>query len=400
MKILIFSEYYYPERFLIHEIAEKLVEAGHQVCVVTGKPNYGFPDGKVPAAYRDVDHETIHGVEVYRCNVFGRRKDVLSLILNYLSYVKNGWAVAKKLGADFDVVLCYQLTPVLQLIPAVKYSRKHHKKLVCYCLDLAPLSGEKRAKKIPVFFALYKGLARKLYRSCDYIGVTSKPFIEYLTRVHDISPEKVQYIPQHGPSVLLKSDLRKQYTGEIKILFAGNMGNGPRLETIIHAVDILRDRGVNGFGVVFVGEGSAKERLKQLVDSKDLGAYVTFLPSVPMDQMAPVYADADALIVTLRKGQITIPGKLQAYMYTGKPIIGAMDGAGRELIEEADCGICAEAENSADLADAMEQYILHHDEYVQKGENGRRFFADHFTLEIFNTALEALLVRAYTGETE
>ena len=110
-----------------------------------------------------------------------------------------------------------------------------------------------------------------------------------------------------------------------------------------------------------------------------------------MSEMETVYKTADALIVTLRKGQITVPGKVQAYMATGKPILGALDGSGKEMIEEVGCGRCANAEDIQGIALIMKDYIEHPNHFSDCGKRGREYFRSHFTLNAFTDSLVRIL---------
>lgn len=391
MKILVVCEYYAPERVLITEIAERLVQEGHSVTVLTGKPNYGMPGGKVLKEYRKRDVEEIGGVRILRCSVFGRGTNKVRLLLNYFSFMVNATRKAKRLSEEYDVVLCYQLTPIFQMHPAIRYCQAHHKRLLCYCLDLAPESGSMRIGKVPVVSTLYARYARWAYNQCDAIAVTSPTFVGYLHQKNGVPVEKLTYLPQHASPALLSQDLYHERGERAEFMFAGNIGNGPRLETIVKAAAKLVQDGEKCFHVTFIGDGSAKEKLKALVKERQLESHVSFRNGVPMDQMADVYRSADVLLVTLRKGQITIPGKLQAYMATGKPIIGAMDGSGCDLIEQVGCGTCARAEDAEGLARKMKEYIDKPEAYSGMGERGRQYFAEHFSLDKYITGMIGLL---------
>ena len=383
MNILVFSEYYYPERFLIHEITEELVKKGHSVTVVTGKPNYNFPNGKVPVAYRKIKYEEINGVKVYRCNVLGRGKNKIRLLLNYLSFACNAKRLSKKIANTFDVVYCYQLTPVTQLYPAIHYAKHYGIPLVCYCLDLAPLSGEKILEKLHLFRILYQKSSQKLYNSCDKILVTSRSFIEYLVKVNHIEKRKIGYLPQHAADYYCVSsqDISANNDHVFTFLFAGNIGFGPRLENFVYSAKILIDKGITNFRVIFVGDGSHKHALIDIVKQNELNDYILFFDGVPSSEMQLIYQQADVLLVSLRKGQITVPGKLQAYMSTGKPILGMLDGSGKDLIAEVDCGKCVSAEDYRTFSILMEEAVLHPDSLAQKGLNGRKYYMEHFLIE-------------------
>lgn len=399
MKILVFSQYYYPERFLVNSITAELVRRGNDVTVITGYPNY--PDGEIYQEYKDkkIKFEEIDGVKVYRANIIPRGKNRIKLFFNYMSYAKNAYKVAKKM-AGFDIVYCYQLTPVIQLKPAIKYAKKHNLKLVCYCLDLAPLSGSKLMRKFKMLNAYYSWQAKKLYKACDKIAVTSKSFIEYLNKINSVSMDKLVYLPQHAPEELYYSDLFKPLQERKTLMYAGNVGKGIGLKTIVLAVNELKKQGVSGFKIEICGDGNFKKDLKHLVDNMCLNELIEFFDGVAMSDVANVYKRADALLITLRKGQITVPGKLQAYMATGKPIIGALSGSGKDIIEEAKCGICVEAEDYMGLSVLIKEYVnnLEVNKYLIYGDNGKKYFLENFTLKTYVDGLEKILASEIYGD--
>lgn len=390
MKILIFCQYYYPERFLLNEIAPELARRGNEVTVITGIPNY--PEGKIYPGYEDEARmeEIIDGVNVIRCNIIPRGHNKVQLLANYFSYMIKANKKARKLKDEYDIVFLYQLTPIFQAYPAIKFAKTHNIKLLCYCLDLAPASGEDVAVKVHFLFAFYRYFSRWAYSNCNKIAVTSKGFVDYLNSIHSIGKDKIIYLPQHASDSLLYEDLTKTHSdGVVDFMFAGNIGYGARLDYVIEASEILKRKGMK-FRVNIVGDGSDKERLRSVVSDKHLNEYVFFFDSVPMSEMGKMYRMADALIVTLRKGQLTVPSKIQAYMATGKPILGAMDGSGKELIEEAQCGKCCPAEDVNGLAKLMGDYLSSPSKYALYGENGRDYFLKNFTLNIFCDSLEKL----------
>mgnify|MGYP004509439689 CR=1 FL=1 len=391
MKILIVSQYYFPEQFLINDITEELVKNGQSVTVITGLPNY--PSGVIDKRYKKIRCEIINGVNVQRCFVFPRGKNIFSLLLNYLSFVVFTSIKIFNLKNKYDIVLSYQLTPIFQLLPAILYSKISKNKLVCYCLDLAPKSGSAIIRKNilgKLLFSAYKLLSKKLYKSCDFICVTSESFIDYLHSNHEISLQSMGYLPQHAPSIFYNIDLEKKPNNIVDLLFAGNIGKGASLETIIYAAEIVCKHNSN-FLIHFVGDGSNKEYLVELVRKLNLQDYIKFYNSVTLSEMIKYYRAADALLVTLRKGQITVPGKLQAYMATGKPIIGAMDGSGKKLIEKARCGKCVCAEDIKGLALIIEGYIKKPESFKGFGENGKKYFENNFTLQLFCERLLCIL---------
>ena len=110
MKILLVTQFYYPERFSTTDIAEELVKLGNEVTVLTGKPNYGY--GYILKEYKKVKEENINGVKVLRVNLKPRKHSRISIIRNYLSFHRNAKRYVRKLDNDFDIVLSISLSPV------------------------------------------------------------------------------------------------------------------------------------------------------------------------------------------------------------------------------------------------------------------------------------------------
>jgi len=391
VKILIVSQYYYPEQFQINEIAPELVKRGHQVTVLTGLPNY--PKGDIFEGYENGlrREEIIDGVKVIRCNIIPRKHDPIHLVLNYYSFAKNGKKAALSLDGDFDVVICYQLSPVLMLEPAAAYAKKHKVPLICYCLDLWPESAQGMLKmnKGPIY-GYVKSLSKKLYTACDNISVTSRPFIDYFADMLGVEREKMTYIPQHADSSYLGLDMSAEDNGVADFMYAGNMGKGQTLDVLVRAVAELRDR--NDFVVHMVGDGSKKEELEELAQRLGVKDKFVFYGNQKREDMPAFYKKADALIITLRGNNFvgnTMPGKLQVYMTTRKPIFGAINGAANEVVSEADCGKCVAAGDFKGLAAIMAEYIDNPEKYSRAGENAKMYFEEHFTLDEYTDKLEA-----------
>lgn len=394
MKILIVTQYYYPEQFQINEIAPALVRRGHKVTVLCGLPNY--PMGKIYDGYKDLSkrEEIIDGVKIIRVKQKPRGRNPISLILNYWSFVKTANRRIDDLDNDFDVVLGYQLSPITSMLPAIRYSRNHHVPLLLYVLDLWPVSGFSHLplRNTPVHKWL-ANLSQKIYSFADRILVTSKPFIDYLNCTNDIALSKMGYLPQHADTTMLGMDLSGNSDNEIThFMYAGNMGAGQTLDVIIEAARNLGNR--KDYMIHFVGDGSCRQSLEKLVDDYNLNSVFKFHGNQSRADMPEYYRMADALLITLRGNNEvgnTMPGKLQMYMTTGKPIFGAINGAAKEVIEESKCGKCVNAGDSDGLAEIMRDYIDNKNQYSACGENARDYFKMNFTLERYINRLESEL---------
>ncbi len=398
MKILIVSQYYYPEQFQINEIAPKLAKRGHQVTVLTGLPNY--PKGEIYPGYENGKRreEVLEGVRVIRTEEHPRKSGAKNLIKNYVSFYKNASKAAKELESDFDIVLCYQLSPVTMLKPAVLYAKKNRKPLLAYSLDIWPESAKDHLD-IPLVYSTIASLSKKLYRACDHIAVTSRPFIDYFKETIGYDAKKMTYIPQHADESMLKENLEAEENGIADFLYAGNMGKGQTLEVILKAAAHLKDR--DDFRIHMVGDGSKREELQALTKELQIEDKVIFYGNQKREEMPHFYKKADALLITLRGNNAvgnTMPGKLQMYMTTGKPIFGAINGAANEVIKEAKCGKCVSAGDDKGLAKLMLDYIEKKENYAECGKNARSYFAKNFTLKKYCDSLEELMKKLVEGQ--
>lgn len=391
VKILIVSQYYYPEQFQINEIAPELVRRGHEVTVLCGLPNY--PKGEIFEGYENRFEEEIDGVKVIRCKNVPRGNNPIQLIRNYYSFVKESKKVVKTLPNDFDVVLGYQLSPITSMLAALEYKNMHGTPVVFYTLDIWPVSAEAmlHGKKNPIYWWV-KRLSKRIYQGADRILVTSRPFIDYLHSVLGIPTERMAYLPQHAGTEMLEMNLQSEDNGIADFMFAGNLGKGQRIDVIIKAAMVLGTR--KDYRIHIVGDGRMRQELEQMVKENGLEENVVFYGNQKREDMPSFYKKADVLLITLRGNNEvgnTMPGKLQMYMTTGKPILGAINGAAKEVIEESQCGSCVKAGDYEGLAKLMEEYISNPDDYKKCGVNARDYFKKHFTLEHYMNGLEAEL---------
>lgn len=162
-------------------------------------------------------------------------------------------------------------------------------------------------------------------------------------------------------------------------MFAGNVGAVQSVETIIKAAALLKNEPVK-FHIV--GSGTDLERLQKMAENLD---NVVFYGRRPLEEMPKLYANADAMLVTLSADPIlslTLPGKVQSYMAAGKPIIGAVDGETKNVIEEANCGFCGNAEDDVALAENIAKFIETEDKAVM-GVNARKWYEKYFDKQQF-----------------
>lgn len=392
MKILVICQYYFPEPFRISDICEELVKKGHNVTVVTGLPNY--PEGKVLNEYRNRKKrtETINGVKVIRCFEIGRGKNKVTLFINYISYAVSASLKTLFLNEKYDAILVNQLSPVMMGLPAIVYKKKYKKKILLYCLDLWPASlAAGGINESSFIYKIFLALSRWIYRSMDYIAVSSAMFKDYLGNSLGINKETIFHLPQYAEALFLDK-LEARQNSNFNFVFAGNIGDMQSVDTIIKAANELTEHQNITFHIV--GDGSKLEECKALSNELNL-QNVIFYGRKPVSEMPYYYGLADAMLITLKDDKTistTLPGKLQSYMAASKPIIGAINGEAKQVIQEAQCGFCCDAENHQELAKLILLFCMS-DKKEQIAKNSYDYYCNNFSKEKFMAVLEQTLVK-------
>jgi len=367
MRLLILSQYFWPETFRINDLTSELIARGHDVTVLTGQPNY--PGGSIYETYRSNPAEfgTFEGAPVVRVPVIPRGKNNLQLFANYVSFILSGTLLgpAKLRGRQFDAIFVFQTSPITSALPAVWLRRRHRAPLLLWVLDLWP--GALKASgvvKSPWLIDLVGRLVGFIYRRCDAILVQSKAFCSDVAKRAG-GNGKIRYFPGWPETVFAEAEANAEtapelapYTGDFKLLFAGNIGQPQDFPSIIAAADLLRDE--PGLRWIILGDGRVAAAAKAEVARLGLEEKVLFLGRFPLERMPSFFAAADALLVSLRDEPIwsmTIPGKVQTYLASGKPLIAMMNGEGARVIEESGGGLVAPAGDSAALARNIRRLI-------------------------------------------
>lgn len=394
MKILAICQYYYPEPFRIHEICQELVKRGHKVTVLTTYPNY--PAGRIYDGYENegMKREMIDGVDVIRISSRPRKSGAINLGLSYFDFYLRANRFIDRFEEDFDVVYSYQLSPVMQTIPAYRYANKHNVPLYVYCLDIWPESIlDVFPSNKSLFYKWVKQWSVSIYKKADVIGVTSQSFVDYFHEDLSIKDIKVHYLPQHSDDVKGDSDFSVSDDECVDIFYMGNIGESQNMDMIIDAVAMIKN--MDGFKLHIVGDGSLYKHSITRVEEEGLSEKIIFYGRKPYSEMPSFYKKADVCLLTLAnvsKIGLTIPGKLQNYMAAGKPVIASIGGDAPKVIQEAACGICAKPDDPKALADAIVEFVNNMSEYREYGVNARNYYLEHFTLKKHVDILEEELI--------
>lgn len=392
MRILIVTQYFWPEHFRINDLAEGLVERGHEVTVLTGSPNY--PEGKIFKGYGYFNREEIRtGVRILRVPLIPRGQGSgLRLALNYLSYLVSASLLGPLLcRGSFDLIFVCQLSPVTVGIPAAFLKRLKRAPILFWILDLWPESIVAAGGLRPPW--IYRGvdaMVRFIYRRCDRILYTSKGFASSI-QSRGVEPSRLAYFPnwvEPLPEVVGAPPV--QLPKGFRILFAGNVGEAQDFGTILNAAEQLKDHPEIQW--IILGEGRQWNWVKDQVEARGLSACVHLLGRFPADTMPSFFAQADALLVTLKRDPVfalTVPGKVPSYMACGRPILAALDGEGAAVITEAQAGCVVPSGDAPGLADrALELSRLSEGERSEMGRSGQQYCNTLFDREKLFSLLE------------
>ncbi len=406
MKVLVLTQYFWPENFRINELVLELEKRGHEVTILTGFPNYptGFIDSdflRKPAKY-----DSFHGIDVIRVPLIPRGSSKLQLVLNYLSFTVS----AATLGAlrtfkkKYDLIFVFEPSPILIGLAAIVFKRIHKIPIVFWVLDLWPETL--KALGIVKNEVLYRGIGRVvsfIYKHCDLILGQSLAFLPQIKKWSGKSD--VRYFPNWVESTFDSPEFEMEGTKErnilkpFEIVFAGNIGEAQDFPTILKALANLPSE--FDLRLTVIGDGRYYENLSKTVFNLNLEEKVHLLGRYPLEDMPAFFARADALLVTLKRDPIsefTIPGKLQSYLGAGKPILAMLAGEGARLVKENDCGLCCEPENAAALGDIISQiYRMTPENRDKLGANAKKLAKNSFDRNFLIDQLDDWLKETAVG---
>ncbi|HIJ94479.1 MAG TPA: glycosyltransferase family 4 protein [Desulfuromonadales bacterium] len=392
MRVLIVSQYFWPENFRINDLASGLAERGHEVTVLTGMPNY--PEGKIFAGYGFwIRQEEYKGVKVIRVPLISRGNGrSLRLIANYMSFALSACLFGPILcRAKSDLIFVCQLSPVTVGLPALLLKKIKRIPIMFWILDLWPESlsatGAINSKSI---LKVVDNLVRYIYRGCDKILMSSQGFITSILAKASKSANPDYFPNWQEPEYSMAKIIPENLPEGFRIVFAGNIGSAQNFETIISVAEKLK--GNLDIQWVILGDGRCLEWVKEQVELRNLSSSFHLKGRYPAEMMPSFFAQADIMLVTLKRDPafaLTVPGKIQSYMACGRPIVAALDGEGGRLIIESGAGLSVSSEDVDALADAiMTMYHMPKDEREAMGKNGKDYCEENFDRDKLLNRLE------------
>lgn len=358
MKILVVTQYFWPEQFRINDLCEELANRGHEVTVYTGLPNY--PEGKFYSGYsfKGPYNEKFGKIKVIRSPLIPRGKNKsLQLALNYVSFFLWASILAPfKIKGGYDRIFVYEPSPITVAIPGIFLKYFKRIPMILWVTDLWPESLEATGVVKNQFLLKLVGIMVKwIYKNTDKILITSKGFRPNLLAM-GVPESKIKYWPQWAEAFFNNGshhdyeDSRLPLSG-FKIIFAGNIGSSQDFPTLINAAELLKDN--TNIHFIILGDGLMRGWAENEVKVRGLKNNFHFLGKKPVESMPFYFSHADALLVSLTNSKlfsITVPSKVQSYLASGKPIIASLNGEGASIIKDWKAGLTAPATNPEALA--------------------------------------------------
>jgi glycosyltransferase involved in cell wall biosynthesis len=400
MRLLVVSQYFWPENFRINDLVAEFSRRGHQVTVLTGYPNY--PDGKIFQQFLDdpAFYSNFEGADIVRVPLMPRGQGGLKLILNYLTFAVSASVVGllKLRSHQFDVIFTYQLSPVTVGLPAVLIRAVKKVPMALWVLDLWPETlqaiGAVRSK---ILLHLVGKLVTSIYKRCDLILGQSQNFVPAIAQYAG-RRARIEYFPSWSDTAFIAKQGEAAFEvsvkpGSFNVLFAGNIGEAQDFPAILDAAERLK--GFSKIRWLIVGDGRMAGWVVEEIKARGLEGCVSLLGRFPVERMPSFFKHADALLVSL-KGEpvfaLTIPGKLQSYLTAGKPILAMLNGEGARVINESGSGLTCPAGDSQALADSVLKLSAMASEDREKmGRKGLEYSKREFDRSSLIAKLEKML---------
>ncbi|GAB1540245.1 glycosyltransferase family 4 protein [Scytonema sp. NUACC21] len=405
MHILIYSYNYYPEPIgiapLMTELAEGLVNQGHQVRVITGMPNY--PQREIYPAYRGKWYvtEQKNGVTIQRCylrikskpNLLDRLLLELSFVFTSIPQALNGWKP--------DIILL-TVPPLLVSLPASLLGWLYNCPIVLNVQDILPEAAVRVGLlKNKFMIRALEALEKFAYRNAHTISVIANGFLENLVN-KGVPIQKIVCIPNWvnvnfiRPLPKENNSFRASHEleGKFVVMYSGNIALTQGLETVIEAAASLCH--IPEIVFVIVGESKALQRLNKYCLAAKANN-VLLLPLQPRETLPEMLAAADIGLIVQKHNVISfnMPSKIPLLLASGRPILASVPATGTaaRAVQESGGGIVVSPESPDALAKAV--IHLYHNPAIatQLGYKGRQFAVERYSFEQALKEYDALFSR-------
>lgn len=375
-----------------HELALYLAENGHKVTIVASPVSYLTGEAAKEIGQSNSGHEniTILRPPVYRA----LHRSFVHRVLNFLSFMLSSFWHGLHVK-EVDLVWGTS-PPIFQGVTAWALACLKRVPFLFEVRDLWPaFAVAVGVLTSPILIRASEWLERFLYRRADTLVVNSPGFTEH---VKARGAQEIELIPNGADAAMFHpEDLGYQFRqthgleGKFVVLYAGAHGMSNDLGVVLETADRLKKQ--PEIMIVLLGDGKEKANLQLRAAEMNL-ENVSFISSVPKDEMADALAAADVCIAILKPIEMyktVYPNKVFDYMAAGRPVILAIDGVIREVVEAAQGGVIVPPGDPESLGNAIRLLADDRQKCEFLGQNGRRYVESHFDRAVVAEKLNKLI---------
>lgn len=393
MKILLLHQYYLEDddhggsRW--NEITKQWAEEGHQVQVIAGMMHYTSSEKRSEYKGKWFKKKKQGSVNVIRCHVSeSYNANFVGRLWAYFSFVFSSiWAGLFKVKGKYDVIIVTS-PPLFIGISGYLISLFKRIPFVFEIRDLWPESAiDTGVVTNKLIINLAYTLEKFIYKKASLINVLTPAFKDTLINKKGIAQEKIIFIP-NAADFSLSDDLVQNFDvnkfkveneleNKFIITYVGAHGVANYLDQILETAQLLKDTNVL---FLLIGDGMEKSRLVKKALNENI-QNVRFINPVPKADVFKYILASDmgtSVLKNVETFKTVYSNKTFDYMACKKPILMAIDGVSRALVEQADAGVFVRPENAEDFAQKVKFYLSNSSEINRQGESGYQFAKENF----------------------
>ena len=382
-KLLILSEVFHPENFVINDLAMHWAEEGCECEVLTRVPSY--PAGMPLKGYRNRIYQKTHsfGLPVHRVGIVsGYQRNLVRKMLNYMNFCFLTTMVLLFRGRRYDRIFVYQTGPLTVALAAVIARMFYRQKVVIWTQDLWPDTvfaygfRKTRLRKV-----LLNAFVKWIYKRCDVIIVSSQGFTDKIRRM--VPGKEVIFVP-NWPDINGRGIAIKGLPEGFNFTFAGNVGKVQNLKNVIAGFALFAERNHPDAWLNIIGDGSNLMPLRSFVEKEEI-PNVNFTGYRPRNEMPSYFAASDVLVISLDDAplfELTVPLKFYSYLTASRPIYSVVNGEVARMVDRYSLGISADPSDVASISRGFEElYYASQAELMNYSANAAELICNRFSKE-------------------
>ncbi len=373
------------------ELARMLAASGHRVTVIASPVSY-ITGARVEAVDASRAGTEVPGLRILRAAVYtAHHRSFAHRMLAFFSFMFSSFWLG--LGVRNVDLVWGTSPPIFQGVSASILARLKGARFVFEVRDLWPqFAVAVGVLKNQILIRMSEWLERALYRRADCVVVNSPGFVEH---VRLRGARRIELIPNGADPAMFASSasgaaFRRQHDfgDHFVALYAGAHGMSNDLGVLVDAARLLDGESIR---IVLIGDGKEKTALMERAAGLE---NILFLPPAAKRRMPEILAAADAGVAILRAIPAyasTYPNKVFDYMAAGRPVVLAIDGVIRQVVEAAGCGLYATPGDPQAVADVIRRLASDRESARRMGSAGRRYLEQNFNREEISRNLIDLL---------